>query len=63
MISGRWFEIRKYVGLFTNLHNINSHRLRPSGSDDLQVYRFICEERKQAVFRKYKITKTFDEDH
>ncbi|KAF5816558.1 hypothetical protein HanXRQr2_Chr03g0135611 [Helianthus annuus] len=63
MISGGWAEIRKYIRLFTNLHNRNSNRMRPSGSDDLQVYKFTCEEWKQEVFRKYKVTKTFDEDY
>ncbi|MFS8018610.1 hypothetical protein Hanom_Chr15g01394031 [Helianthus anomalus] len=62
MISGWWAEIRKYVGLFTNLHNRNSNRMRPSGSDNLQVYQFTCEERKQEVFRKYKVRKRFDGD-
>ncbi|MFS7963679.1 hypothetical protein Hanom_Chr08g00741191 [Helianthus anomalus] len=57
MISGWWAEIRKYVGIFTNLHNRNSNRMRPSEGDDLQVYQFTCKECKQEVFRKHKVTK------
>ncbi|MFS7912848.1 hypothetical protein Hanom_Chr02g00134691 [Helianthus anomalus] len=51
------------LGLFTNLHNRNSQRMRPSGSDDLQVYEFTCGEWKQEVFRKHKVRKTFDDDY
>ncbi|MFS8006419.1 hypothetical protein Hanom_Chr14g01248961 [Helianthus anomalus] len=63
MISRRWSEIRKYVGLFSNLHNRNMQRMCPIGSDDLQVYRFTCEERRQEVLRKHKFKKTFDRDY
>src|ERR1044071_7203379 len=63
MISGRWAEIRKYVGLFTNLHNRNAARVRVSGSSDLDVYQFTCNEWKEEVLRKYKTNKTWDEDY
>ncbi|MFS7921408.1 hypothetical protein Hanom_Chr03g00236441 [Helianthus anomalus] len=37
--------------------------MRPSGSDDLQVYQFTCEVWKQEVIPRYKVMKTFEEDY
>ncbi|XP_076919031.1 uncharacterized protein LOC143579678 [Bidens hawaiensis] len=61
MISGRWSEIRKFVGLFTNLFNRNSGLMRPSGSDNLAVYNFTVEEWKQECLRRYGVVKTWDD--